>query len=100
MRMPFAGGNFRHILVEGFILKSGQIEEVGPLHAFDDDGLSGILSQILEGAEGAILKFTVEAIEPDECLDHTLKKKVSIQILGSVPEELKEELRRKLEDGD
>jgi len=97
--MPFAGGNFRHILVEGFVLKDGKIVRIEPLHAFDNDGLSEILSQILEGAEGAVLRFTIEAIEPDECIDHTMKKRVSIEVLGSVPDELEKELRRKLEDG-
>ncbi len=99
MRMPFAGGNFRHILVEGFVLKSGKIEEAGPLHAFDDDGLSETLSQILEGAEGAVLRFTIESIEPDECIEHTMKKRVSIEVFGNVPGELEKELRRRLEDG-
>ncbi len=98
--MPFAGGNFRHILVEGFVSRGGKIERVGPLHAFDDDALEELLSSVLKGAEGAVLKFTIEAIEPDECINHSLKRRSSIEVFGHIPEELKRKLRRELEDGD
>ncbi len=98
MRMPSAGGNFRHIMVEGFVLKSGEIERIGPLHAFDQESLSRILSRILEDSEGAVLKLTIEAIEPDECIDYRMKRRVSIEVLGHVPEELEQELRRNLRD--
>ena len=97
MKLPFAGGNFKHIMIDGFVLSDG-IHRIGPFHAFDTSELQRILSQILEGAEGALLRFTIESIEPDECIDYTLKKRIEVRVFGSVPPDIEEELKRRLED--
>jgi len=87
------------MVIEGFVVDSDNIQRVGPLHAFDNQSLSQILSDILKGTTGAILKFILEAIEPDDCVNYVLKERSFIEVFGDLPSDLEEELRRKLEDG-
>ncbi len=98
--MPFAGGGFKHIFVEGFlILPSGEIKRMEPFHAFDTQQLKKELSSRLTDTRGAVLKFTMEEVEPAECISYEMKQKIKIEILGNVPEEIIDNLRKELEDG-
>ena len=86
-------------MVEGFTYYEGKIRKMEPFHAFDTKQLKEELLKRLENIEGAVLKFTIEEIRPTECISYDMRRETKIEILGNVPEEVVDNLRKELEDG-